>query len=283
MFAIVFLLSVSAQAQKGKSGGDESDGVAATQKKRARERFNIIDWIRQNQERMREQDSRYASAGGGKSFAELDLVLQYRQEAMPFRRDDTELGTLNSWEGRLQILLDNLINQGNRRRSLNVDIGLEGFYGASTGFSPLAGISQSRLEYRRMGGGLLLRPLGRSSQDSGLMVKGGYLTDTTNGFFVDGAPERVFSSAYLGAEAKLYLLPFLGGRAEYLHGLGVKNTELQGEVKTSTFTYGGFLEIWLVNLEVMVQQREWILQPDAGGAPRKEIQKGLGFSGSLFF
>src|SRR4029079_7139094 len=87
--------------------------------------------------------------------------------------DGVTLGKDTRGYGRLQFLLDDLFTRGSRTKSLNIDLGLEGFYGQTTLFAVDATSSQLSHSYTESGGGLLIRPFGRSSQDTGLLLKGG--------------------------------------------------------------------------------------------------------------
>jgi len=88
---------------------------------------------------------------------------------------------------------------------------------------------------------------------------------------------------YLGAEAKLYLLPFLGIEADYSTVLEQQIDALQGKWKMQKFIYGGFLEVYLLKVGVYLINTEMDLTPSNGAAQSKEIYNGVGFSGTMYF
>jgi hypothetical protein len=185
--------------------------------------------------------------------------------------------------GRLQFLLDDLFTRGNRTKSMNIDLGVEGFYSQTTSFLVEAPLTQQSHAYAEMGGGLLIRPFGRSSQDTGLLVKGGYMSMNQTGLWSNSQTQVSHYATYLGAETKLYLLNFLGARAEYQTTLETDVTALRSSWKMQRFIYGGFLEIYMLNLGAYLMTTEMILTNKATGVAIKEVYSGVGFSGILHF
>jgi hypothetical protein len=268
-----------AQAQ---STGGTPGPIARTQGKRAAERFNILDWIAKNNRARSAQDSKYGRGSSGSNL-HPDLTLMYRADKAKVSRDGSDLGHDTRYTAKLQFLLDDVFTQGNKGRSLNVDIGVEGFYSKTSAFAAEPRVIQESHSFSETGAGLLLRPFGRSSQDTGLMFKGGYMEVSQLGFWSNSTTTYKMPGTYLGAELKLYLLPFLGGMADYTTVLETKNDDLLGKWKMYRFLYGGFIEVYLLNLQFYFFNSEYIFTPDSGATPRKELSVGAGFGAALHF
>lgn len=287
--ALVLLLSGEAFAQRYGPGGPSSTGdrgltpIGETQKRRSAERFSIIDWIREQNATRAAQDARYGRGGGSSGRGPFpDFVLNYKTGPMAVRREGSKVGTVNVSSGRFQFLLDDLFSSGNRMRVINSDLGVEFYYAQAKDFQADAAFTQSKYEFRELSGALLIRPIGRSSQDSGLTIKLGYHNFDETGFWSDTTTPENLYGMYLGADAKLYLVPFLGLKGEYQHGLEGPAGSYIGKWKLSRFSYGAFLEIYLINLEAFMFSNELAFTPDAG-SPVKETQTGTGIGASLFF
>lgn len=257
-------------------------GVQETQSQRAAERFNILDWIWSNRKATSSQDSKYGrgAKGGGPT---TDIVLQYFTDSGDVKREGTLLGKDYRSTARVQVLLDNLFTAGNKFRSMNVDLGLEGFLGQTTKFEVASPGTQEQHSFSELGGGLMIRPVGRSSQDSGFIVKGGYVGVTETGLWSNSTLPQALYGPYLAAEGKLYLLPILGGRVEYQSVLETEVSSLNSKWKMQRFIYGGFLEISLINAGVYLVTTEHVLTHSATGAITKETYTGVGAMGLMHF
>lgn len=277
---LLILISSMATAQAGAGGGG---AIAETQTRRSAERFNIIDWIRSNQATVSAQNAKYGRGGGGGSGPYVDIGLTYSQDMGFFTRDGVEIGKDTRGTGKIQFYLDDLITRGNRAKLLNIDLGAEGFFSQTTNFLANSGVTQSAHSYREMGGGLLIRPFGRSSQDTGLAVKGGYVGLDETGLWANNQTPTSLYGIYLGAEAKIYLLNFLGIYADYNNVLETPVNSLNGKWKMQRFKYGAFLEIYLLNLSAYLLSNEMILTNNATAVQVKENYSGVGFSATLFF
>ncbi len=279
VFSVLFTGSLSSAAPDSGKGSDS--GVAETQKKRSAERFDIISYLRNQEATIRGQNSKYGGSGSHSSFF-ADIVLKYEQDTSDNSRDSVKLGTGTMSGGRAQFLMDDLFVKGDKKRSMNVDIGFEGFYHKTRSFVPHELATQTNHNVTDLGGGLLIRPMGKSSQDSGLLVKVGYMDIVATGLFANTTTDINLYGTYLGTEATLYLAPFLGLKAEYLAVLENENKSLGGKWKYSNFTYGGFLEIYLIRLELDLFTREWALATDTG-TPVKDVITGTMLSAGMYF
>ncbi|MBK9293658.1 MAG: hypothetical protein IPM57_04315 [Oligoflexia bacterium] len=257
--------------------------VGETQSRRSSERFNIIDWIRNQQAAVRAQDSKYGRASGSGYGPYIDITFQYLQESGGTIRQSTTLGTDTRGGGKMQFYLDDLFVQGNRWRSFNIDLGIEVFYSQTISFTKHTPTTQTIHNHKELGGGLLIRPIGRSTQDTGLALKGGYTSLEEAGLWSTSTTVQNLNGIYLGAEAKLYLLPFLGIRGDYETTLESQTiAALSGKWKMQRFRYGAFLEIYLLNLGAHLFTNELFLTASSGSVT-KETTSGLGFSGALHF
>ncbi len=265
------------------SGGKGGSSIGQTQSRRSSERFNILDFIRKQKEAISAQDAKYGRGSGGGSGPYTDYVLTYNQDSGPVTRGDVKIGSDTRATGRLQFLLDDLFTRGTRTRSLNIDIGVEGYFSQTNAFKADGVSSQHSHAYSEMGGALLIRPFGRSSQDTGLLLKGGYMSLNQTGLWTNIQTAYSHYGTYLGAEAKIYFLNFLGGRVEYQSVLETDITALQSRWKMQRLTYGGFIEIYLLNLGFYAVNTEMILTNKQTNIITKEIYTGVGFSGTLHF
>jgi hypothetical protein len=273
---------VAAQASRG--GGGKSGGtgyVSQTQNKRSIERFNILDWITKQKQAKSQQDMKYGAGSKGLWFTP-DFVMTYRQGNAKVSRSTGEFAEVSNQFGRAQLLLNNFVAVGNKTRSVNVDVGFEGYFTNSFGTKITKDQSGTDWSYREQGGGILFRPFGRSSQDTGLILKGGYMDLVERGLWDGLEAERAMNGLYAGAEAKLYLLGFLGGRAEYTTTFLKDVQELSGQWKVSKFYYAAFLEIYLLNVEIYTQQVDWDFAPVEGRKGR-DRETSVGLSASMFF
>ena len=283
LLSLLVIFSVNAWAQVGsKSGGGGGGGFTQTYTQRSAERFNILDWLTEQKRAKSAQDAKYGSIRKG-MLVKPDLVLHFASGTSKLNRDGTDLGEVREVFGRAQLFFDDVFTSGNSTRLLNVDIGFEGFYGQTSEFKVDANSSQLKWERKCSGGGLLLRPLGRSSQDTGLTVKGGYIDIKQSGFWGNTTSEVGLFGPYLGAEAKIYLANFLGLRTEYTAALETTSDSLAGKWKMQRFTYGAFLELFMLELEAHAGQAEWTFTPTTTSVSVKDNEKLVGFSASLFF
>ncbi|HEX4922707.1 MAG TPA: hypothetical protein VFV50_01425 [Bdellovibrionales bacterium] len=288
LLVAALFVSAPAAAQRYGPGGPSSTGdrgltpIGETQKRRSAERFSIIDWIREQNATRAAQDARWGRGGSSGRGPFPDFVLHYRTSPMTISREGTKVGTASVATGRFQFLLDDLFSSGNRMRVINSDLGIEFSYAQAKDFLADTAFTQSKYEFKELSGAFLIRPIGRSSQDSGLTVKAGYHNFEETGFWTNTTTPENLYGMFLGADVTLDLVPFLGLKGEYQHGLEGPAGSYTGKWKISRFTYGAFLEIYLINLEAFMFNNEAVFTPDAG-APVKETQTGTGFGASLFF
>lgn len=256
--------------------------VVDTQTRRAAERFSILDFIRYQQSAVNSQNARYGR--GASQGPTPDLVLSFQQDSGNVLRDGATIGRDFRSTGKAQFFLNSFFKQGDKNRSLNVDLGVEGYASQTTGWVMDPSSTQDVHKSTESGGGLLIRTFGRSSQDTGLLVKGGYMDISQTGFWAttNTTPKNIFAN-YVGAEAKLYLVPFLGGKVEYQTTFDMENSSIGGTWKMQRLQYGAFLEVYLLNIGVYAVNTEFTLTPSSTNTQVKEIYNGAGVSGTLYF
>jgi hypothetical protein len=283
-FALVILSGVGAAVAAPNRNSAPSGGVGgggdSRYSARTAQRWDLISYLTEQKRVMAAQDAKYGRAKG-QGLAFPDVVLMFRQNNQALARNGSELGSETAPYARAQALIDDLITSGNKYHLFNFDVGLEGFYGAGNGFAAAPGATQASWSASESGGGLLLRPIGRSSQDSGLIVKGGYLSLQETGLWSASQASLALSAPYAGAEAKLYLLPFLGLRADYQRTIDSSAGSLQGTWRLERFQYGAFIELYCLAVEAYGIWANYTLDQPSGETVDRAA--GTGLSASLFF
>lgn len=268
----------------GPKGNGAFSSIRETQSQRSAERFSILDWVWNQKRAVSAQNSRWGRGSGGGSGVVTDVTFNFSKDSLTIKRDSTTVGKTENSFGRAQVYLNNLVAVGNSKRSINLDIGAEGFYGSTTKFLPDETYNQTKSDFNQLGGGLIIRPFGRSSQDTSLVLKGGYINATETGYWTNSTLPQSLYGTYLGAEARLYLLPFLGGKAEYFSVLENEVKSLSGKWKMQKFSYGGFLEIGLIEIGVQIVSSEFIFtSDDTSVSIVKDLHTGIQFSTIMFF
>ncbi len=276
-FLVAFVCLLAASVATAQSEGGD---FYQKYKRRQAQRFDLISYL-SDQKRIRsEQDAKWGYIKDRWPF-EPDLKLSYYKQDGDLERGSV-LGEYERSGGRAQFFMNGLFTDNNKRRAINIDLGFEGYYHSGK-FTAEPGSAQSDWRVSETGGGLLVRPFGRSSQDTGLFFKGGYAKFDTRGLWGTSATQRSLASPYWGGEAKLYLLPFLGARAEYTAAVGKEDATIGGRWSQSRVTYGAFLELFVLSVEAHIFEDEYLLKPSGGGAPVRDSHTGVGLVGSLHF
>ncbi|MCM2283068.1 MAG: hypothetical protein NDI61_14595 [Bdellovibrionaceae bacterium] len=277
-FLCIILSACPSAAQDSDGGGGGS--FYEKYKRRQSQRFDLIGYL-SDQKRIRaEQDAKWGYVKDGLPF-EPDLTLSYFQLGGDLERG-TKLGEVTEKGGRAQFFMNGLLSSNNKRRAINIDLGFEGYYRSST-FTASAGSVQTDWASTETGGAILLRPFGRSSQDTSLFFKAGYGTFDTKGLFSASDAAKSLASGYWGGEAKLYLLPFLGARAEYASTFEKEDIAWAAKWKQTRLTYGAFFELFVISFEAQIFETTYQLTPTGGGTPTQDTQKGMGLLGTLHF
>ncbi len=283
---LTFLIVSPAYAEgpgPGTAGSGIGGGIGEKYQKRKAERFDLFSYLLNQKRVLAAQDAQYGRGGGIKGIPLFtDIALTYSKQESDIRRQDSLLGTAGGFLARGQFLVNGAISQGGQTKLINIDLGIEGFYSATDKFVATSGVTQNPWTNKEYGGALLIRPFGRSSQDTGLLLKGGYLRLQETSHWTSGVQTEMLSSAYAGAEAKLYLLGFLGAHAEYQTTFSTHSETLGGGWNYTRVKYGAFLEILLLSVEAYVQTTTYQLKTDTNLSYKDQSQD-VGFSATLFF
>ncbi len=250
---------------------------------RKTERFDIISYLSNQKKTISAQNARYGS-GGGKGFhINPDLALTYMYEPSGLTRSSSTLGKAETSLVRGQFLMNDFISEGGTRRLINIDLGLEAYYLQTQHFIVDKASTQMDFKTGESGAAILIRPFGRSSQDTGLILKAGYLTLSETGLWTTAnSTLRSLSNFYYGAEAKLYLLPFLGAIGEYDLSGSQNDSSIGGTWSMTRSRLGGFVEFHLLALGALVTTTNYKLAPTSG-TEINDLDQGISFFASLFF
>jgi hypothetical protein len=283
IFTLLFFISfqnLAAQADEVLGAGGSFN-----QKYQARktERFDIISFLTNQKKTISAQNARYGSSGGKGFHINPDLALTYLYEPSVLTRDSAALGKAETSLVRGQFLMNDFISEGGTRRLINIDLGLEAYYLQTQHFAIDKTSTQIDFKTAESGAAILIRPFGRSSQDTGLMLKAGYLNMAETGLWTStNSSVRSLANFYYGAEAKLYLLPFLGVLGEYDLSASQNDSSIGGTWSMTRSRIGGFIEFHLLAIGAMVTTANYKLAPTSG-VEINDVDKGVSFFASVFF
>ncbi len=271
-------------AQESSGTGSAGSSFNQKYKDRQAERFDIIGYLTNQKKIISAQNAKYGTGGSGGFHIHPDLVLTYMSEtsANLTRDDGSTLGTAKTNMARLQFLANDFISQGGTRRLINIDVGVEVYIEQIQNFAVGLSSAQSQYKTSETGAAIILRPFGRSSQDTSLFVKAGYLNLTETGLWANAnATSASLSSFYFGAEAKLYLLPFLGAQAEFDTTPSQDSSAAGGSWQMSRWRYGGFVEFHMLAIGALITNSSYKLTQT--GSEVTDSEKGVSLFASLFF
>ncbi len=283
IFILIWSVSGFSQSRAGSKDGGWASSFGEKYAKRSQERFDILSWVRDQKRIFSEQDRKWGNASGKGLWFTPDLTLAYYRDSGTLARDGVTLGDLSQQSARLQLLLNDFISVGNKTKLINVDLGVEFVSSVSSTFTSEIGQSQTEWSNKEKAYGILFRPFGRSSQDTGLILKAGYFEWNERGLWSTDLTERILKSSYWGAEAKLYLLPFLGGKAEYFSVIPAGSDELSGKFQMQKIKYGAFLDLLVLHLEAYSYVIDRTFTPASGTSEVHDKDVGAGLGASLFF
>lgn len=262
--------------------------VIKTQEERQSTRWTLTEWLK-IKERMKMMDLWLAMfSDPQKDKFQPELMLSYGMMQGQYNytaaNGQAENGSLNGAAGKAQLWLTNLISSTVGIRTLNIDLGVEGYKRTSNSFaskgltaatlaatdgansanaeSAATDMASSRgLENEYYTGNL--RIFGRNIQDSSLVLKyGRYSTKNTILDSVAESTTQTQKGVVAGTELQLYLFRFLGAEGNYLKygdSSGAKGSET---LSGSYYDYMGFVEISLVRLMAGVYQEDWRMVRD---------------------
>jgi hypothetical protein len=235
-----------------------------------------------DQRRIRaEQDSRLPKSSAW-SWFNPDLVLLLRAQAngapSPFSGP-----SLASQQGQLQFLLNGLVSEGSPRRAINVDLGLE--YAGEQLAPKERNLAEAPVisdQFVRQSGSLLLRPFGRSSQDTMLLGRVGW-TRIRSLVEVSGVGPGAIEGQGLswGAEARLYILPVAGLHVDWSQTAPIQIEAWQAKAQLSSTRAGVFFEIGFLQIGANWVEHVWSRESGPNGAALSERR--VAFEGELGF
>lgn len=236
-------------------GGDTVVTTYITKRQEEREstKWTLTEWLR-IRERSKMMDVWLAMFSNPQKdvFApELNGTYLVQKAAVKVIKDGaTEEGSYTARVAGGQIFLTNLFTYTTKRRTLNVDLGGEGFIRETEAFKLTSGPFQpiNRRETLKYFLGSL-RVFGKNIQDSSLILKYGqyYLGSSLASRTVHDLDENVSGQA-AGAEMQLYLFRWLG-----VEGQGQRFGDQSSAFATSSrsglsFQYGPYIEISILRL-----------------------------------
>ncbi len=250
---------------------------------RKAERFDLISYLTNQKKIISAQNAKYGNTTSSGFQIHPDLVLTYMSESASLNRDDgSNLGKAQTSLARVQFLANDFVSQGGPRRSINIDVGLELYSLQTQQFTVDASSTQSQFKLAETGAALIFRPFGRSSQDTGLLLKAGYMSLNETGLWATANNNAVsLGSLYYGAEFKLYLLSFLGSQVEFTTTPSQDSSAIGGSWQSSRWRYGGFVEFHLLALGALITESSYKLTQ--ASAQVTDTDKGISFFASMFF
>lgn len=251
--------------------------IEDVQEERKSTRWTLTEWLR-IKERMKMMDVWLAMFSKPQEKFAPEISFGYvkgvgEAEFSPSQTaltpDSHDLRTMKTEEARLQFWFTNLVSGTTGLRTLNIDIGLEGkvrnrFLENKASLSPSGAEEWKPSTQKLSQAGVNLRLFGASSQDSGLVVKGGKF-ERESGF----TSIEKSSGTYFGGELSLYFLSFLGAEGTYYQYRDANKND-------STSIEGmGFLEIYNVRVGYGQARRDWDESTDLQTFKTKELERFL--------
>lgn len=270
----LIVLAVVSHADIARADTVVTTYVTKVQEERHDTRWTLTEWLR-IKERMRMMDLWLAMFSDPKKDRfQPELNLEYGVTRGDLTLTDAsgtaQEAAVGGAQGRAQLWLTNLISGTVGIRTLNVDLGVEGFQRTTGGFAPpiaatdggaspgasTDAASPRALKHTYYAGALRL--FGRNIQDSSLVVKyGEYRSDNLIPQWSDEDKDAHRRGVMAGAELQLYLLKWLGAEGNYTAYGDSKKAAGTDEVRGSYYDYMGFIEISLLRIMVGRYQEDW--------------------------
>jgi len=256
--------------------------VTKVQDERAQTRWTLTEWLR-IKERMRMMDlwqSLMTDPSASTFRPELNLVYGLSRGKFAQKVADGSQewsGDVTGHQGKAQLWVTNLISSTIGIRTLNVDLGVEGFQRATSGQvssqlpsgEPLLPTSTAASPVPGKGSWQTdsytgnLRIFGRNIQDSSLVLKYGEFHRLRPDLAAENlGSEESFPALYsrgaaAGAELQLYLFKWLGAEGQFVrfgrYGEIFKGSSFGG----AYYEYFGFVEISLLRLMLGTYKDAW--------------------------
>lgn len=276
--------------------------VTKVQEERESTRWTLTEWLR-IKERMRLMDvwlAIFSSPEKDKFRPELNISygLTKGQSTLTNPEGGSEQASVNGRTVRAQLWLTNILSSSAGIRTLNVDLGFEGFARDSGPFAPAAkaasigadsssnatnataasSSSDRSLSTQRAIATTYyaadLRVFGKNIQDSSLVLKYGQY-QSKNSVPYDVSGEASFKGIVAGAELQLYLLKALGIEGNYLNYGGSQRLADESERKGHYHDYTAFVEVSLLRLMIGRYEETWNMTESESGSSNKIREQGL--------
>ena len=257
--------------------------IVKKQEERKSTRFTLTEWLR-IKERMKMMDLWLAMFSEPKKETfSPELMFLYGQQGgnealkgvlqAPVQSVDLDDITYTATYGRLQLWLTNIISGTFGVRTLNIDIGYEGYLNQHTMEYPSLEIAANEVTpasrtfseseekgFSRYNAGAL-RIFGKNIQDSSLVLKfGDYQIQHPAMNFLNKGSAGVMKGTASGGELQLYLSRWLGFEGNYMKWSEASSGNFKAE--GSQIDYGVYIEISLFRLMGGFFQESWTYKND---------------------
>lgn len=253
--ALIFVLSISASNVFSSLGFSQTVVVKVIeerQEKRKSTRWTLTEWLH-IKERMKMMDVWLAMFSEKKPSFTPELNLFYRSIAATSKLIDQEID-YDAVQMGAEIWLTNLVSASTGLRTLNIDLGFDGYSQKASNAYTLANEVDEPVDFKPEINSLNLnlRILGSHSQDTSLVIGYGSEVGISQlGWSDSQSLERVdYSGFSKKALLKLYVLNWLGLEGEYNLFEGTTSVGF-GEVDfdKTRVRWGAFLEVSLLRFE----------------------------------
>lgn len=231
--------------------------VVTTQEERDKNRWTLTEWLR-IKERMKMMDLWLAlMSEPEKSRFTPELGIFYGTQkgltqltGAPASQPSSDLFSTTQY-GRMHLWLTNLVSGTLGIKTLNIDLGAEGYLSKSTAYA-----DENRHPSLRYTTGNL-RIFGKSIQDSSLILKyGSYKYESPfYSMFQRAQSSPFFTGTMTGAEIQLYLFRWIGLEGNYSQFATSKTTP--NTAKGMLLEYGIYMEISLIRLMLGYYEEQW--------------------------
>lgn len=253
--------------------------VIKTQEERENTRWTLTEWLR-IKERMKLMDvwlAMFSNPQQDKFSPELNLSYAMREGELTQDVNDQAADT-KSTQFKGQLWLTNLISATFGIRTLNIDLGGEGFMLRSQKSSGL-GTATANVNYAAHSpnmqyGTVNFRIFGKNIQDSSLVLKyGQYRRDGHYGFMSANGMPSEFKGIVAGAEMSLYVFKWLGLEGNYLSFGDGEKLGSKSSREGTYYDYLAYIEISLIRFMGGVYQEDW--RTKSAGVAYNTREKGM--------
>lgn len=268
---IAFFVIMSAKEALSYSYRTYTTYVYETQERRYSTRFTLTEWMR-IKERMKMMDLWLAifsnpkdKDGGFKP--ELNVIYGTHTGTFNVTGDDTFDGELKGKYFKGQFWLTNIISGTTGIKTLNIDIGAEGYMRLSDdALTALSGAQDPTTTTGSLTGNIAaryysanFRLFGKNIQDSSLVAKfGTYEVDNT--LFLNQLPQYVPETkggSFTGGELQFYLTKNLGVEGNYQQYAEANTVEGANTISGEYYDYNAYIEVSLLRVMFGKYSETW--------------------------